>query len=325
MHFKPSLLFLLVINPQKQKATESLQKEIVSWLNYFGIYGILLLGQNKGEIGKVTFGDKLAKLRKENNYTQEQLADILGVSRQSVSKWESDIAYPETDKLVKLGELYNCSMDYLLKDDAEKDDAEKDEAEKDNVEKESVEKEQHAPFYFDFRNFCFERKSSKTIWGMPLWHINIGLGRTAKGFIAIGFKAKGIISLGFFSLGVLSLGMFSLGLIALGLFALGLIALGSISAGFIALGAICLGIIAIGAIAVGEFSVGALAVGKYFAMGDHAYAMIAIGKTKAVGSVYQANALTKANYTQVISLLKANVPDILSWLIELIKPLLRTN
>ncbi|MBP3696164.1 MAG: helix-turn-helix transcriptional regulator [Clostridia bacterium] len=65
----------------------------------------------------MTFGEKLSKLRKENNYTQEQLADILSVSRQSVSKWESDIAYPETDKLIDLGKLFDCSMDYLLKEE----------------------------------------------------------------------------------------------------------------------------------------------------------------------------------------------------------------
>lgn len=259
----------------------------------------------------MTLGDKLAKLRKENNYTQEQLADILDVSRQSVSKWESDLAYPETDKLIKLGELYNCSMDYLLKDGVEM--------------KDGVEKKQRTTVVFDFKNFYFERKSSRTVHGVPLWHINIGWGRTAKGIIAIGFKAKGIISFGLLSLGVLSFGLLSLGLISLGVFALGLIGLGSISAGFIALGAICFGILAIGAVAVGEFSVGALAVGKYFAMGDHAYAMIAIGKTKAVGSVYQANAITKANYAEVISLLKAKVPEILSWLTALIKPLLRTG
>ena len=61
--------------------------------------------------------EKLSKLRKEYNYTQEQLADILGVSRQSISKWESDIAYPETDKLIKMGKLFECSMDYLLNED----------------------------------------------------------------------------------------------------------------------------------------------------------------------------------------------------------------
>ena len=53
----------------------------------------------------MTLGEKLSKLRRENNYTQEELAEVLGVSRQSVSKWESDLAYPETDKLIKMGKL----------------------------------------------------------------------------------------------------------------------------------------------------------------------------------------------------------------------------
>lgn len=65
----------------------------------------------------MTLGEKITKQRKGLNYTQEQLADILGVSRQSVSKWESDIAYPETDKLIELGKLFDCSMDYLLKEE----------------------------------------------------------------------------------------------------------------------------------------------------------------------------------------------------------------
>ena len=58
----------------------------------------------------MTTGEKLQNLRKENNYTQEELADILGVSRQSISKWESDVAFPETDKLrdnlIFTGQLY---------------------------------------------------------------------------------------------------------------------------------------------------------------------------------------------------------------------------
>ena len=65
----------------------------------------------------MTLGEKISKLRKEYNYTQEQLADILGVSRQSISKWESDIAYPETEKLIELWKIFECSMDYLLKDE----------------------------------------------------------------------------------------------------------------------------------------------------------------------------------------------------------------
>lgn len=65
----------------------------------------------------MTLGEKIAIQRKELNYTQEQLADILGVSRQSISKWESDIAYPETEKLIELGKLFDCSMDYLMKEE----------------------------------------------------------------------------------------------------------------------------------------------------------------------------------------------------------------
>lgn len=65
----------------------------------------------------MTLGEKIAKQRKELNYTQEQLADMIGVSRQSISKWESDSAYPETDKLIRLGKLFDCSMDYLLKEE----------------------------------------------------------------------------------------------------------------------------------------------------------------------------------------------------------------
>ena len=54
----------------------------------------------------MTLGEKIAKQRKGLNYTQEQLAEILSVSRQSVSKWESGLAYPETDKLLKMGRLF---------------------------------------------------------------------------------------------------------------------------------------------------------------------------------------------------------------------------
>ena len=67
-------------------------------------------------------GEKIARLRKENNYTQEQLAALLGVSRQSVSKYESGVTYPETDKLIRLSELFGCTVDYLLKDNAEEPD-----------------------------------------------------------------------------------------------------------------------------------------------------------------------------------------------------------
>ena len=62
----------------------------------------------------MTTGEKLALIRKKKGITQEQLSEILKVSRQSVSRWEMDAAFPETDKLIRLSKLFDCSIDYLL-------------------------------------------------------------------------------------------------------------------------------------------------------------------------------------------------------------------
>lgn len=64
--------------------------------------------------------ERLQKLRKEHGYSQEQLADELGVSRQAVSKWERGEASPDTDNLIALAHLYNISVDYLLFETGEK-------------------------------------------------------------------------------------------------------------------------------------------------------------------------------------------------------------
>lgn len=64
------------------------------------------------------FCDKLPKLRKNNNLSQEQLADKLGVSRQAVSKWESGTSYPDMDKLIQICGILNCTLDELLDDGA---------------------------------------------------------------------------------------------------------------------------------------------------------------------------------------------------------------
>ena len=63
------------------------------------------------------FSEKLQKLRKENNLSQEQLADKLDVSRQSVSKWESGQTYPEMDKLLTMCKLFNITLDDLTNDE----------------------------------------------------------------------------------------------------------------------------------------------------------------------------------------------------------------
>ncbi len=62
-------------------------------------------------------GDKIAELRKQNGMSQEELADRLGISRQSVSKWESGQSQPEIEKLLQLSEVFHVSTDYLLKED----------------------------------------------------------------------------------------------------------------------------------------------------------------------------------------------------------------
>ena len=65
----------------------------------------------------MSMGSKLAQARRKHNLTQEQLAEQLGVTRQAVSRWESDTAYPETDKIVRMSQLLGVSCDWLLRDE----------------------------------------------------------------------------------------------------------------------------------------------------------------------------------------------------------------
>lgn len=65
----------------------------------------------------MSFGQNLQFLRKMGNkMTQEELAEKIGVSRQTVSKWELDMVYPEINKLVELCNLFSCSMDELVRE-----------------------------------------------------------------------------------------------------------------------------------------------------------------------------------------------------------------
>ena len=173
----------------------------------------------------LALGNKLSRLRKENNYTQEQLAEILGVSRQSISKWESDISYPETDKLIHLSNLFGYSLDYLLKENDESNDYGKktdfDNSDSNYANSGSNYSDAYSNAYYaktDYSDSEYsygkskkysqldvldsglnivkehlrERKSKKTFCGLPLWHI----GRNAKGIIAIGLNAKGFLAIG---------------------------------------------------------------------------------------------------------------------------------
>lgn len=220
----------------------------------------------------MTAGDKIAKLRKEQNLTQEQFAQNMEVSRQSVSKWESGVAFPETEKLIRMSELFGCTIDYLLKD-----------KESEQVSGAGGE----LPLYQRIRLFNFEYKSKRELFGLPLVHISSDWKRPAKGVFALGFKAKGLISVGLFSMGLLSFGVGSLGILSIGAFSLGLLALGSIAVGLVAIGAVAIGILALGALACGMVADGAVAIGHFLAIGDFAKGPIALGGKAAEGTLYE--------------------------------------
>ena len=64
----------------------------------------------------MVFADKLQSLRKTKKLSQEDLAEKCGVTRQSVSKWETGLGYPETEKLLILCDVLHVNLDYLLRD-----------------------------------------------------------------------------------------------------------------------------------------------------------------------------------------------------------------
>ncbi|MDW4511559.1 helix-turn-helix transcriptional regulator [Priestia megaterium] len=65
----------------------------------------------------MTLGEQLQKLRKEKKMSREELAGKMNVSRQAVYKWENNKGYPDIENLIKLSELYNVTLDELIKGD----------------------------------------------------------------------------------------------------------------------------------------------------------------------------------------------------------------
>ena len=213
----------------------------------------------------MTLGQRLYQLRKDKNLSQEELADRLGVSRQSVSKWETDASYPEPEKLVAIAAFYHVSVDFLLRgEDAEPD------------------REPRHGYPFFRRRFHYEYKSKRTFLGLPLVHVNVGPGLCrAKGVIAVGNVATGLISVGFVAAGLLSFGVLAVGILALACLSFGIFALGAIAAGGVAVGAVAVGLFAVGGVAVGLFSIGGCAIAQYIAYGGYAQGMFAIGDVTA--------------------------------------------
>ena len=208
------------------------------------------------------FQERLFSLRRQAGLSQEELANLLGVTRQAVQKWEAGASRPDMDNLASLAEYFQVSLDYLVTGK---------EASPPPQPTQTVVNNYYHPWY--------EYKSKRTLFGLPLVHINMGFGfRVARGIIAIGN-----ISIGVLSVGGLALGLFSFGGLALGLLlvlagaGVGAIALGGLAVGVLATGGLALGWFAFGGIACGVYSVGGLALAAKIAVGGVASAPLAFG------------------------------------------------
>ena len=208
----------------------------------------------------MTFQERLYSLRRGKGLSQEELAHIVGVSRQAVQKWEAGTSRPDLDNLTALARCFDVSLDYLIL--GQEPTAPGSAADEGPV---SAPEPYPSPFFFEYR-------SRATLFGLPLVHIKLarwGVCR-AKGILAIGNVATGVVALGGLSIGVVSIGGFSLGVAALGGGAVGaLLAIGGLSLSLV---------LALGGGAVSLcYALGGGAIAGQIAAGGGAIAPIAIG------------------------------------------------
>ena len=212
------------------------------------------------------FRERLFDLRRQAGLSQEELANLLGVTRQAVQKWESGTSRPDMDNLVSLAEYFNVSLDYLI-----------------------AGREPTSPsaptiinnYYNEEAPAHYEYKSKRTLFGLPLVHINCGFSRNhwARGIIAIGNVATGVVALGGIAFGLFTLGGIGVGLLlALGAISIGAVSIGGIAVGLLVWGGIALGWLAVGGMSLGVYAAGGAAVGSQVAVGAAAASQrLAIG------------------------------------------------
>lgn len=249
----------------------------------------------------MTLGEKIYRLRTEKGLSQEAFGEVLNVSRQSVSKWETDQSVPELDKLVAISEFFEVSTDYLLRDEVKED------------KPDDSESKSSYNIVYRYKRPRYEYKSKKMIGSLPLVHVNVGTGLyRAKGIIAIGNIAQGCIAIGFLAMGGLCIGIVSLGLFALACLAIGILAYGSVAVGVISFGAFSIGIFSIGALTVGQFAFGANAKGAQVAIGDVARGKVALGYSQAIGDYTQISNRQPFDYESACRAIDAHVSS--NWL-----------
>ncbi len=223
----------------------------------------------------MTFSEKLMELRRRSGMSQEQLADRLGVTRQSVSKWESGTAMPELVKLISLSELFDVSVDYLVKDWMEEPAAES--GGEDLSARQAERLEQKVDELTNYVKGRVYRYDSKTrIFGLPL--VSIRFGFTRNGRVSIENVARGVIAIGNCAVGVVAIGIIGVGLLSFGVVSLGLLALGFVAAGLVSFGIAALGVLALGVSAVGVYTGGVAAIAAKIAVAVSAVAPTAVGE-----------------------------------------------
>ena len=246
----------------------------------------------------MTTGQKIAWGRKAKGMTQEQLAELLGVTRQSVSRWESDTVYPETEKLIRLAELLGLTCDQLLRDTEPAEPVEVPAA-----------PQPAKPFRWEY-----EYKSRRTFQGLPLVHVHVGARPScaARGIVAVGNLAAGVVSVGILSAGVVSLGVLSAGLLSLAAMAVGLLALGGIAVGGLAVGGLAFGWFAVGGLAMGTYAIGGCAIARDLAVGGYAKATVAFGDT--AHGVHAQSPAGSWSREDVARAMERYLPDAPTWL-----------
>lgn len=235
--------------------------------------------------------DKLVQLRKERGYSQEQLANMLNVSRQAVSKWEAGSATPELEKIIAMADIFGVSVDSLVRDHMECADQLK--QAQDNADNDEVMKQLDEIKQCIKKQYLYEYKSKKTIFGIPLVHIKFARSGTA---VARGIVAIGNISIGIFSLGCIAVGVISIGGISLGLLA----AFAGLAFGGITFAGVSVGILAIGGVSLGIYAIGGVALASKIAVGGIAAGNIAIGQVVDGTHVLQSDTVSKAQIKEVI-------------------------
>lgn len=202
---------------------------------------MIYAGQSKRK-GTVNmhFSEKLMKLRRKAGLSQEQLADRLGVTRQSVSKWESGTAMPELGKLIALADLFGVTLDELVREQP----PEVPHRDTDHLERrlEDLARDCRGSF-----GPVFQYTSRRRLWGLPLVCVRFGHARQPNAYNT----AVGIVAVGNFAVGVVSVGLICAGVISLGMISLGLLALGAVSVGYAAVGVSAVGVYAAGVSALG--------------------------------------------------------------------------